>query len=276
MKRLDRNLLICLATVVLAVGLKAIPAAAQQHKLVEAKDGSGVIGYKDTPVQPWSGFHVHDPDRPLPPRVTSGKPGTQKAAGTAPSDALVLFDGTDLSQWQPSEWKLEDGLLVATNNLLTTKQEFGDLQLHLEWQAPVELEEHNMNQGNNGILLLGGVEVQIFDSDRVNKIYPDGQAASVYAQMPPLVNACHKPGGWETFDIVLIAPRFDDSGKLLEPARLTMFHNGLLVHHNQEIFGHSPHAQLASYKTLQPRGTISLMAHHCPVRFRNIWVRSLK
>ncbi len=274
MRTLHRSIPVCLAAAVLGGALMTAPVGAQVHKRVSAKDGSGVFGYKDTPVQPWSGFHVHDPDRPLPARVTPGQPGTQQAAGKAPSDAIVLFGGKDMSQWQPSQWKVEGGLLVATEANLTTKKEFGDCQLHLEWQAPVERTQRDTNQGNNGILFLGAIELQIFDSDTI-KIYPDGQAASVYAQTPPLVNACHKPGGWETFDIVFVAPRFDDSGKLLEPARLTMFHNGLLVHLNQEIYGHSPHANLASYESIPPRGPIALMAHHCPVKFRNVWIRPL-
>ncbi len=264
-----------LATACLAVVFSVTPAQAQKHVIVEAKDGSGVIGYKDTPVQPWSGFHVHDPDRPLPAKVTPGQPGTQNAAGTAPSDSIVLFDGSNMNQWQASKWKLEEGLLVATDQLLVTKKEFGDCQLHLEWRPPVAREENSMNQGNNGVQLLGGVEVQIFDSFDA-KLYPDGQAASIYSQTPPLVNSCRRPGQWQTYDIVLVAPRFDDSGELVKPARLTMFHNGVLVHLNQEIHGHSPHAGLADYKRIGPRGPIALMAHHCPVAFRNIWIRPLE
>ena len=272
---LHRSLSACLCTVILGIALTATLVQAQKHEQIQAKDGSGVVGYTDTAIQPWSGFHVHDPDRPLPARVTPGRPGTQETAGTAPSDAIVLFDGTNMAQWHPSEWKLEDRLLVATDKLLVTKKEFGDCQLHLEWRSPVEREENSMNQGNNGVQFLQGIEVQIFDSDRV-KIYPDGQAASIYAQTPPLLNACREPGGWQTYDIVFVAPRFDDSGKLVKPARLTMFHNGLLVHLNQEIYGHSPHAGLASYKSIQPRGPVALMAHHCPVSFRNIWIRQLE
>jgi hypothetical protein len=254
--------------------LAASPALAQPNKLLHAKDGSGVPGYKHTPIQPWSGFHVHDPDRPAPPVVEAGQPSTQTAAGSAPSDAIVLFDGKDLSAWKPADWKVADGCMVATGGLLLSQQQFGDCQLHVEWSAPVEDEENRMNQGNNGVQLLGGVEVQIFDSNRV-KLYPDGQAAAIYAQTPPMVNACRKPGEWQTFDIVLKAPRFSDSGKLTEPARITMFHNGLLVHLNQEIYGHSPHLRLASNDSIQPQGPVGLMAHHCPVRFRNIWIRPL-
>ncbi len=194
-----------LAVVFLSASLLAAQAFGQPHKLVEAQDGSGIPGYKHTPIQPWSGYHVHDPDRPAPPVVTAGEPGTQAAAGTAPSDAVVLFDGGDLAKWQPSQWKVVDNCMVATEGLLLSRQEFGDCQLHMEWSAPEQREANSMNQGNNGVQLLGGVEVQIFDSHRV-KLYPDGQAAAIYAQTPPLVNASRAPGQWQSYDIVLLAP----------------------------------------------------------------------
>lgn len=264
---------VLIAAAVAVVGFQQ-QMQAQTHKVVNAKDGSGVFGYKDTAIQPWSGFHVHDPDRPVPKKVKPGEPGRQNMAGTAPSDAVVLFDGKDLSAWQPSEWKVEDGCLVATHGPLATKQEFGSCQLHLEWQPPVEPAERITNRGNNGVMLLGNIEVQIFESYET-PIYADGQAAAVYAQTPPLVNACRKPGEWQTFDIVFFAPKFDEKGKLLEPARLTMFHNGLLVHHNQEIYGDTPHAGLASYDSVKSKAPLAFGAHHCPVRFRNMWIRPL-
>ncbi len=116
--------------------------------------------------------------------------------------------------------------------------------------------------------------MQVFDSYGT-KIYPDGQAAAIYAQTPPRVNACGKPGQWQTYDIVFLAPKLDEAGKVREPARLTMFHNGLLVHHNQEIYGHTPHGGLASYRSVKAKGPVVFGAHHCPVRFRNIWIRRL-
>jgi len=251
-------------------------ASAQKHEVAHAKDGSGVFGYKYTPIQPWSGFHVHDPDRPVPPMVTPGESSAQGKTGSAPSDAIVLFGGKDLSRWKPSGWKVENGELVAIEGFLTSKEEFGDCQLHVEWLVPTEPAKGITNRGNNGLFLLRTIEVQIFDSYAyTTKIYPDGQAASIYAQTPPLVNACREPGKWQTFDIVFSAPKFDDDGKLVEPARITMFHNGLLVHHNQEIYGHTPHAHLASYESVKAKGSIAFGAHHCPVRFRNIWIRPL-
>lgn len=275
MNKIRATIGVCLSISILGLTLGVSDARAQKNVKVPAKDGSGVLGYKHTPIQPWSGFHVHDPDRPVPPVVTPGQPGTQEKAGTAPSDSVVLFDGSGVDQWHPSQWKLEDKLLVATGGLLTSKQEFGDCQMHLEWQAPLEKQEKNTNQGNNGVLFLGMIEVQIFDSYAMKELYADGQAAAIYAQTPPLVNACREPGAWQTFDIVFTAPRFDKSGKLTDPARVTMFHNGLLVHLNQEIYGHTPHAGLASYESIEATGPVSVMAHHCPVRFRNIWIRPL-
>ena len=164
--------------------------------------------------------------------------------------------------------------MEATEGNLVTLQKFGDCQLHLEWQAPDPPRGDRMNRGNNGVQFFGAVEIQIFDS-YTTKIYADGQAASVYAQTPPLVNACRKPGEWQSYDIVMLAPVFR-AGKLEKPARVTMFHNELLVHLNQEIYGSSNHAGLPAPLTpeMSP-GPITLLAHHNPVRFRNIWIRRL-
>lgn len=250
------------------IGTAAWAAAA---KLVNAKDGSGVFGYKDTPIQPWSGYCVHDPDRPAPPKVDPGPGGELKAP---PADAVVLFDGKDLSPWRPNNYKVEDGCMIATEGAMATVQEFGSVQLHLEWQQPVDPGSNVMNQGNNGVFFGGGIEIQIFDSYRV-KLYPDGQAASVYAQTPPMVNACRKPGEWEVYDIVYIAPKFAADGKVTEPARITMFHNGVLVHLNQEVHGSTPHRALGTWQNIKPKAPISFGAHGCPIKFRNIWARPL-
>ncbi len=243
---------------------------AAQAKLVDAKDGSGVFGYKHTPIQPWSGYHVHDPDAPLPPKVV---PSNQP--GGPPSDAVVLFDGRSLDRFEPSSWKVQDGYVetVGASNL-TSRRRFGDCQIHLEWRTPDPPEGDIMNRGNNGVLLMGLFEIQIFDSATV-KIYPDGQAASVYGQVPPKVNATLPPGAWQTYDIVFLAPHFKD-GKLAEPARVTLLHNGILVHHNQEIYGTVAHAALPGpYPQGVTTGPLALGGHHNPVRFRNIWVRPL-
>jgi len=243
-------------------------------ELVKAKDGSGVIGYKDTPILPWCGYCVHDPDRPAPKKVTPAEPSTDEKLGTAPSDAIALFNGKNLSQWQTSDWKIENGELIAVTGNLTTKQQFGDCQLHIEWMAPDPPQGGFWDRGNNGVMLMGLFEIQIYDS-HTEKIYPDGQAAAIYGQTPPLVNACRKPGQWQSFDIVFFAPVFKD-GKLEKPAFVTVFHNGLLVHHNQEIFGPTGHRILPKYdKPIPEKLPLSLSAHNNPVRFRNIWLRPL-
>jgi hypothetical protein len=266
MKRTHSCLMILIAFVLMLVFAicTAIPAA----ELVKAKDGSGVVGYKDTPILPWCNYHVHDPDRPAPPKVRPGR-GRQ-----APSDALVLFNGADLLQWQPSDWKIESNELVAASGNLTTKASFGDCQLHLEWQAPDPPRGKAFDRGNNGVMLMGLFEIQIFDT-YTSPLYPDGQAASVYGQVPPLVNACRQPGAWQTYDIVFMAPVFKD-GKLQEPAYVTVFHNGLLVHYHQKIYGPTGHRILPKYdKPIPAQLPLNLSAHNNPVRFRNIWIRSL-
>ncbi len=241
-----------------------------ETKLIKAKDGSGIIGYKDTPILPWCGYHVHDPDRPAPPKVMPGRP----TAVVAPSDAIVLFDGKDLSQWKPSDWKIENGDLIAVSGNPTTNQAFGDCQLHLEWQAPDPPQGGIWDRGNNGVMLMGLFEIQIYDS-YTEKLYPDGQAASVYGQTPPLVNACRKPGQWQSYDIAFLAPVFKD-GSLEKPAYVTVLHNGVLVHHNQRIYGPTGHRILPRYdKPIPEKLPLSLSAHNNPVRFRNIWIRPL-
>ena len=255
---------IALALTVLLIYSTAAVAA----ELVKAKDGSGIVGYKDTPVLPWCGYHVHDPDRPAPPKVT---PGRRRGA---PSDAIALFDGSDLAQWGASDWKIEDGDLIAVSGALTTKESFGDCQLHVEWQAPNPPVGDDWDHGNNGVMLMGLFEIQVFDT-YTTPLYPDGQAASVYGQTPPLVNACREPGRWQTYDIIFFAPVFKN-GKLAKPARVTVLHNGILVHHNQPIYGPTGHRIQPKYdKPIAAKQPLSLSGHNNPVRFRNIWIRPL-
>lgn len=258
----------------LLVALTQSVLGEDEPKLFKAKDGSGIIGYKDTPIQPWSGYHVHDPDRPVPKKVTPAPPDIEGKTGTAPSDAIVLFNGTDLSQWESSDWKIENGELIAVSDELTSKQAFGNCQLHIEWQAPDPPRGEIWDRGNNGVMLMGLFEVQVYDS-YTEKLYPDGQAASIYGQTPPLVNACRKPGEWQSYDIIFFAPVFK-SGKLEKPAYVTVLHNGVVVHHNQEIYGPTGHRFLPKYdKPIPEKLPLSLSSHDNPVRFRNIWVRPL-
>ena len=239
--------------------------------LVKATDGSGVYGYKDTPKLPWCDWLVHDPDRPVPKRLDPGK-----AAPTtpAPSDAVVLFDGADVSKWKSSsDWKIENGCLISGSSEFITKEDFGDIQSHVEWKGPVGFKGPWYNQGNNGIALMGLYEIQIFDSWN-EKIYADGQCAAIYGQTPPLVNVTRPPGEWQSYDIVFIAPKFDGE-KLLSPARVTVFHNGFLAHLDQEIYGEVRHRAVPEYKQKISRGPLVLGGHGCPVQFRNIWLRRL-
>lgn len=251
------------------------PAARAAEGLVARPiDGGVVLGYKDTPVLPWTDgkWRVHDPDRPFPAIVTPGEP----TDGTPPSDAIVLFDGEDLSKWQPAAWKVQDGFVEAGDGSLLTKEAFGDCQLHVEWTAPTTPSKQMMNRGNSGVILMGKYEIQIFDSYRANEeqIYPDGQAASIYGQTPPLVNACRKPGQWQSFDILFTAPEFDGR-KLGAPAKVTVLHNGVLVHLDQQIMGPMAHRVILPYTAHPSKLPLLLQGHGSPVRFRNVWIRPL-
>ena len=252
--------------------------AAQPHGLIERKTDSGtVVGYRDTPTLPSTGdkYHVHDPDRPVPKQVAPGSWDAPLGRSAAPADAIVLFDGEDLSKWEPSTWKVGDGWMEAGDGSLQTKQAFGDCQLHLEWMAPTQ-PETLMNRGNSGVLLMGLYEIQIFDSHPMHaqQIYPDGQAASVYGQTPPLVNASRRPGQWQSYDIVFLAPVFEN-GNLAKPAVVTVFHNGVLVHLSQPIMGPMAHRVILPYSPHAAKQPLALQGHNSPVRFRNVWIRPL-
>jgi len=256
-----------------------ISAAPIGAELVKRKTPTGVIvGYKDTPLLPWTGgkYHVHDPDRPVPKHVETDPADTGDEPGKAPSDAVVLFDGRDLSRFKTSSWKVENGYVEVGKGSLETKEAFGDCQLHLEWMAPTTPAGHMMNRGNSGVLLMGRYEIQIFDSHPMHaeQIYPDGQAASIYGQTPPLVNACRRPGQWQSFDIIFAAPVFQDE-KLLKPAKVTMLHNGVLVHSNQQIMGPMTHRRIIPYQPHAAKLPLVLQGHGSPLRFRNLWIRPL-
>lgn len=245
--------------------------AAKGADLVYAKDGSGVYGYRDTPKLPWCQWVVHDPDRPAARRVDPGKAGPPAAI---PADAIVLFNGQDVSRWQPlKEWKVADGYLIAGDGVVATKENYGDIQLHVEWMEPAGFEGPWYNRGNNGVLLMGLYEIQIFDSYN-EKIYPDGQCASIYGQTPPLVNASRPPGEWQTYDIFFKAPKFDGD-RLVASARVTVIHNGLLAQFDEEIHGETGHRVLPEYRQKSGQGPVAFGGHGCPLRFRNLWLRKL-
>jgi hypothetical protein len=201
--------------------------------------------------------------------------------GPPPSDAIVLFDGKDLSQWKsdkgggPAKWEIKDGAAIVNGTGgISTKQGFGDCQLHIEWATPAEAKGEGQGRGNSGIFLQGRYEVQILDSYN-NKTYYNGQAGAVYKQYAPLVNACRKPGEWQAYDVVYHAPRFDEVGKLLKPGTVTVMQNGVLIQDNVEIKGPTSHAGKPKYKAHPLKQPLALQDHHNPIRFRNIWIREL-
>ena len=229
------------------------------------------LGYTDTPMLPGLPYRVHDPSRPHPAVIA---PGAQP--GAAPSDAIVLFAGTDLSQWTMKQpWKVENGYVEVVPNAgdIRTRDTFGDVQLHVEWAAPAVVRGTSQNRGNSGIFLQGRYEVQVLDSFE-NPTYADGQAGAIYGQWPPLVNPVRKPGEWQTYDIVFEAPRFD-GGKVVKPAYLTVFLNGVLLHHRKEVMGPTGHRALTSYRPQPAEDSLVLQDHQQPVRYRNIWIRRL-
>jgi hypothetical protein len=196
--------------------------------------------------------------------------------GGPPSDAIVLFDGKSLAAWNGGEkWQIKDGYAISGGDpLMLTKESFGDCQLHVEWATPEKVEGTGQERGNSGIYLMGLYEVQVLDSYD-NSTYFDGQAAAIYKQHPPLVNACRKPGQWQTYDIVFEAPRFDAQGKLLRPAFVTVLHNGVLVQNHFQIQGATFWDQPPTYTAHAAKLPLGLQYHNNPVRFRNIWIREL-
>lgn len=212
---------------------------------------------------------------PEPPVVTPGQDGG------APSDAVVLFDGSDLSAWRhengaAAKWRVGDGWfeVVPGTGDIQTRDTFGDVQLHVEWRAPTTIEGDGQGRGNSGIFLQKRYEVQVLDSYD-NRTYSNGQAASIYKQHIPLANAMRPPGEWQAYDIVFHAPRFNRDGAVLSPATVTVLHNGVLVQDHVELAGATVYIGEPSYEAHPPEDAIVLQDHGNPVRFRNIWVREL-
>lgn len=227
-----------------------------------------------------SAWEIHDLDRPQPGVVDPG-PGPSRPA-LPPSDAVVLFDGTTLDAWvserdgRPATWKVENGYfeVAARSGGIETRRGFGDVQLHIEWASPDPPRGEGQDNGNSGVFLMGFYEVQVLNSYQ-NTTYPDGQAAALYGQYPPLVNATRPPGQWQTYDIVFRRPRFAADGSLRRPARVTVMHNGVLVQDNVVLTGPTGHHERPPYEAHTDRLPISLQDHDHPVRFRNVWVREL-
>ena len=231
-------------------------------------------------AQPSTRWPIHSKDRPQP-RVV--KPPANVWTVAAPSDATILFDGRDLARWQKqdgggtADWKIENGYMevVPGSGGIATREGFGDVQVHIEWMAPLPVADGGQDRGNSGVFLMGRYEVQVLDSYE-NVTYPDGQAGALYGQFPPLVNASRPPGEWQTYDIIFHRPRFDASGTVTTPARVTVLHNGVLVQDNVVLSGATAHTTRPPYERHADRLPISLQDHGARVRFRNIWVRDLE
>ena len=224
-----------------------------------------------------SGWKAHDKERPQPKVVT---PGEAKLPASIPSDAISLFDGKDLSNWdgpngKDPKWVVKDGVMesVAGAGFVYTKEKFADCQLHVEWASPSKVKGNSQGRGNSGVFLPGGFEVQVLDSFD-NKTYADGGAASIYGQFPPMVNASRGPGQWQSYDIIFRMPKFED-GKLVSKAMITVLHNGVVVQHGSEPFGPTSWILHNEYDASATSGSIGLQDHGNPVRYRNIWIRNL-
>jgi len=243
---------------------------------------------KDVPYMYIDGIKVHETDvskQPLPPVVT---PGDAAKCGAPPSDAIVLFDGSETTfteNWvatdgSPSQWKVVDGAMesVKKAGYVRTKEKFGSCQLHIEWAAPATVKGDGQGRGNSGVFLMGTYEIQVLDSYN-NQTYADGQAAALYGRSKPLVNASRKPGEWQTYDIIFHRPQFDKDGKVTKRATFTVLHNGVLVQDHVRLSGGTgwdgPHSA-SEYKAHADKLPLSLQDHGNPVRFRNVWVRELE
>jgi hypothetical protein len=205
---------------------------------------------------------------PEPKIVDPGPPGGP------PADAIVLFDGKDLSQWEGAEkCKIADGAMTIGGKIYS-KQSFGDCQLHVEWAEPVEVKGSSQKRGNSGVFLQSKYEIQVLDSYD-NVTYYDGQCGAIYKQRPPLVNVCRKPGEWQAYDIIFQAPRFDADGKLTTPGYVTVLQNGVLVQNHTQLEGETSYIRAPRYAAYPPKQPIELQYHGNPVRYRNIWIREL-
>jgi hypothetical protein len=246
-----------------------------------------IDGFRDGPMQPNGKWRVHDADRPQPRVITPGATFSQNAP--PPSDAEMLFDGTDLSKWennrgQDAKWRIQDGYVetAARGGGIRTRGKWADFQLHVEWAAPNPPHGTGQGRGNSGVLINDMYEVQVLDSYHA-KTYPDGQAGAIYGQSPPLVNACKPPGEWQTYDIIFESPRWNEQGELTKKAVITVLQNGVVIQNHYELTGMTDGINAAQpWRTLSkyppphpPEVFIELQDHNNPVRYRNIWVRRL-
>jgi hypothetical protein len=274
-----RNAILGLVTIVLLAGVVncAEPNAAPAPKKPE------IIQWVEVDGQKWM---VHDMNRPVAPVVTPGEASCYGKVGSAPSDAIVLFDSNDASKWEGVKnpkaafpWTVGEGYLetVKDAGYIRSKQKFGSCQLHIEFATPEKVMGSSQGRGNSGIFLMDMYEVQVLDSYN-NRTYADGQCGALYGRNVPLVNACRKPGEWQAYDVIFPRPTFKN-GKVDRKVRFTVFQNGVLIHDNVELQGGTnwigQHA-LTDYVPHEDKRPLSLQDHGNPVKFRNIWVRELK
>ncbi|MGO8814457.1 MAG: DUF1080 domain-containing protein [Terriglobia bacterium] len=268
-----KSLILPIAALIIGSIFLLDPAASAQHE-------SG-MGYEDTPMLPGGKWHVHDAKRPQPVKVTAGMCRDEGRSVRPPSDAHVLFDGKDLSHWKdahgsPAQWTVRDGYFEVAPKTgdIYTREEFGDIQLHVEWRTPAPLRPGNVWQGNSGVFLFGVYELQVFESSR-NLIYADGQAGAIYGQYPPLVNPSCDPGVWQVYDVIFSPARFKN-GNLETPAYITALQNGVVIQNHTAIMGETGHRIFPRYTDRGPKGPLRLQDHGDLVRYRNIWVRDLE
>jgi hypothetical protein len=245
--------------------------------IVASQQARAPVGYDDTPMQPNGRWHIHDGKRPQPPIVTPGPP----TSALPPQDAIVLVgSGAERGAWQMMDgaavaWPMIGGVLSTGKGMIRTRAEYADYQLHVEFATPKEVKGDSQERGNSGVFLNGKFEIQVLDSYQ-NITYPDGQAAAMYGQFPPLVNASRAPGEWQAYDIVFTSPRFGAGGKLDKPAIVSVLHNGIVVHNATPFWGPTAHKKIDPYTPDNAKGPIALQDHGNPVRYRNIWIRPLK
>ena len=273
------NIAVCLSMIAAGCATMKKNSQATEDPALQENTTKGTR-YLETETGRWL---VHDMNRPAPPVVTPGTESTQEQPGKVPSDAIVLFDGKDLSEWTserggPTKWIVRNGYMEAVRRggNIKTKQSFGSCQLHIEFATPTRIIGKSQDRGNSGVFLMSTYEVQVLDSYE-NHTYPDGQCAALYGRVVPLVNACREPGKWQSYDIIFHRPVFDGK-KVVKKATFTVFHNGVLVHDNVELQGGTDWIDehtISNYSPHEDKLPLMLQDHDNPVRFRNIWIREL-
>jgi len=281
-------------TVALFMTGSSVVLACDKDKKPVEKRWTETIDGKVAKYMTIDGIMVHEKDttkQPLPAIVTPGTPSTQEKVGTAPSDAVVLFDGTKqaMDNWHGTrpkhpnnDWKLlEDGSMQAVSQAgsIKSKDKFGSCQLHIEWMSPAPPKGEGQSRGNSGVFLMDNYEVQVLDSyNNISTTYADGQAGALYGRKKPDFNACRKPGQWQTYDILFTAPTFDKEGNLKTCAKFVVMHNGIFIQ-DTTLYGGTgwdgPHAA-TDYKPHADKLPLQLQSHGSPVRYRNIWIRPLE